>query len=84
MQDLYFSKAASAAGITTVAAYQLWSQPHEDPVWRDVVPHFRHLSSQELQPFEKAGIPKLLLIALFRPSLLQAPANVRVTQCHAC
>ncbi len=63
MQDLYFSDAASAAGITTVAAYQLWSQPHEDPVWKDVVPHFRHLSYQELQPFEKAGNPKLLLIA---------------------
>ncbi|CAK0763482.1 hypothetical protein CVIRNUC_003062 [Coccomyxa viridis] len=55
LQDLYFSDAASAAGITTVAAYQLWSQPHEDPVWKDVVPHFRHLSYQELQPFEKAG-----------------------------
>ena len=55
LQDLYFSEAAAAAGVTTVAAYQLWSEPREDPVWRDVVPHFRHLSSQELQPFDKAG-----------------------------
>ena len=58
MQELYFSEAAAAAGVTTVAAYQLWSEPHEDPVWRDVVPHFRHLSLQELAPFEKAGESK--------------------------
>lgn len=59
LQDLYFSEAAAAAGMTTVAAYQLWSQPHENPVWRDVVPHFRHLSSQELQPFDKAGAVRM-------------------------
>jgi len=59
MQDLYFSETAAAAGVTTVAAYQLWSEPHDDPVWRDVVPQFRHLSSQELQPFEKAGKPTI-------------------------
>ena len=57
LQELYFSEAAAAAGVTTVAAYQLWSEPRDDPVWRDVVPHFRHLSSQELQPFDKAGKP---------------------------
>ena len=66
-QDLYFSEAASAAGVTTVAAYQLWSQPREDPVWRDVVPHFRHLSTQELQPFEKAGSLKLYSMAASGP-----------------
>lgn len=54
-QDLYHSTHAAAAGITTVAAYQLWSEPHEDPPWRDVVPHFRDLGPRELAPFEAAG-----------------------------
>ena len=93
VQDLYFSEDAAAAGVTTVAAYQLWSNPHDDPPWKvrwqllkriacgvkgpecmklqlhaviyvgvevvdamqDVVPHFRHLASKELQPFGAAG-----------------------------
>lgn len=34
LQDLYFSEHASGAGVTKVAAYQLWSEPHEDPSWK--------------------------------------------------
>ncbi|CAL8467744.1 g7282 [Coccomyxa elongata] len=55
LQDLYFSEHAAAAGVTTVAAYQLWSEPHDDPPWKDVVPHFRYLAAKELQPFAAAG-----------------------------
>jgi hypothetical protein len=56
MQELYFSPDAAATGVSMVSAYQLWSQPHEQPPWRDVVPHFRQLSARELQPFEAAGV----------------------------
>ncbi|EIE24709.1 FAD-linked reductase, C-terminal domain-containing protein [Coccomyxa subellipsoidea C-169] len=35
-EDLYFSEHASGAGVTTVAAYQLWSEPHEDPAWKEL------------------------------------------------
>ncbi len=42
--------------MTEVSAHQLWTEPGwSDPVWRDVVPHFHHMSAQELQRFNAAG-----------------------------
>ncbi|KAK9806988.1 hypothetical protein WJX72_009635 [[Myrmecia] bisecta] len=55
LQELYFSPEAADAGISMISAYQLWSEPHEEPVWRDIVPHFHPLSFAEMAPFEAAG-----------------------------
>jgi hypothetical protein len=86
-QELYFSEHAGAAGVTTVAAYQLWSEAHDEPVWRDIVPHFRHLSERELQPFGMSGEhwnPTCYKQSIMRAalpcasSLLQASANTRM------
>ena len=63
-QELYFSADAAGTGMTMVSAYQLWSQPHEEPPWKDVVPHFRHLTARELDPFEAAGGPDHALMEM--------------------
>ncbi|KAK9834994.1 hypothetical protein WJX81_002770 [Elliptochloris bilobata] len=56
LQDLYYSEAGGEAGVTEVIAHQLWTQPGwSDPVWRDVVPHFHHMSARELARFNAAG-----------------------------
>ena len=58
VQGLYYSEEGGEAGVTEVAAHQLWTEPGWiDPVWRDVVPHFHHMSARELARFNAAGAP---------------------------
>ncbi len=58
VQGLYYSEEGGEAGVTEVAAHQLWTEPGwSDPVWRDVVPHFHHMSARELARFNAAGAP---------------------------
>ena len=58
VQGLYYSEEGGEAGVTEVAAHQLWTEPGwSDPVWRDVVPHFHHMSERELARFNAAGAP---------------------------
>ena len=57
-QGLYYSEEGGEAGVTEVAAHQLWTEPGwGDPAWRDVVPHFHHMSARELARFNAAGAP---------------------------
>eukprot|EP00887_Chlorella_sp_A99_P007145 scaffold2.g7145.t1 len=54
--ELYRSPDAGTAGVILTSAYQLWRSPQPDPVWRDIVPHFHHLSEQELKAYDPTGL----------------------------
>ncbi len=55
-QGLYHSEEGGEAGVTEVAAHQLYTRPGwAEPVWRDVVPHFHVMPPRELARFNAAG-----------------------------
>ena len=54
-QALYHSAEAAKAGVTEVAAYQLWRHATPDPPWLKISPHFHRLSAEEKEPFRSAG-----------------------------
>ena len=55
MQRLLMSGEAASSGIMEATAYQLWTKDMEDPEWKDLVPHFHRMSSEELRPHNQAG-----------------------------
>ena len=55
-QGLYHSEEGGEAGVTEVAAHQLYTAPGwAEPVWRNVVPHFHVMAPRELARFNAAG-----------------------------
>ena len=55
LQRLLHSSEAATAGVIETTAFQLWSERHDDPEWRDIVPHFHRLTSAEIAPYNATG-----------------------------
>ena len=56
VQRYLMSSEAASAGVAQATAYQFWTEAgHEDPEWADIVPHFRHMSAKEIEPYNLAG-----------------------------
>ena len=47
--ELVRSPDAGAAGVIMTSSYQLWAEPVPDPLWKEIVPNFRHLTQKELR-----------------------------------
>lgn len=58
LQRLLVSPEAASCGVSETVAHQFWTKDMEDPEWKDIVPHFRHMSAEELAPYNLTGIAK--------------------------
>lgn len=59
------SSEAASSGIMETTAFQLWTKDMEDPDWKDLVPHFRRMTPEELRPHNVAGerfCPKICFV----------------------
>ena len=56
LQRLLLSSEAASSGVSETTARQFWTKDMEDPEWKDIVPHFRHMSDTELSAYNLTGL----------------------------